>query len=366
MLRRHLRRARRAAGSLSSARASSRPSCATSFGLTGLAGARERPACRPARRSCPARRITIQRRTCVMATHRDGDVAARVDRALRRDRRVAAPDPASFLRDLPGGDIAAPAGCTRGRRPAASAGSKAGAAKCSSRSKPGADGTHPPLPSATIRRGRTGRCGARGDRQHRSGLPADQQIVQPELLGTRPVDRGQICSSRSSRTGIARLEPAPPMRDDAARTRASASQQDILDDPRPRARDPPCRCRLVQRLRARDPCAQQPVLQPRGPGHPLRREPAPCRHAAGHRPVSRNMEDALRRTYDATPDPKLVVAVGDCGCTGGIFGDSYAVCGPLSNLIPVDVAVPGCPPPPIDILRGILAALRVKHKTLPR
>ena len=75
-------------------------------------------------------------------------------------------------------------------------------------------------------------------------------------------------------------------------------------------------------------------------------------------PVSRHMEVALRRTYDATPDPKLVVAVGDCGCTGGIFGESYASCGRVSNVIPVDVAVPGCPPPPIEILRGILTAVR--------
>src|SRR5499427_4798441 len=63
-------------------------------------------------------------------------------------------------------------------------------------------------------------------------------------------------------------------------------------------------------------------------------------------PVSRNMALALRRTYDATPAPKLVVAVGDCGCSGGIFGEGYASCGRVSNLIPVDVAVVGCPPPP--------------------
>ena len=74
-------------------------------------------------------------------------------------------------------------------------------------------------------------------------------------------------------------------------------------------------------------------------------------------PVSRHMEVALRRTYEATPDPKLVVAVGDCGCSGGIFGESYASCGPVSNVIPVDVVVPGCPPPPTRILAGILAAL---------
>ena len=75
-------------------------------------------------------------------------------------------------------------------------------------------------------------------------------------------------------------------------------------------------------------------------------------------PVSRNMATALRRTYEATPEPKLVVAVGDCGCDGGIFGESYASLGPVSKVIPVDVWVPGCPPAPIDILRGILAAVQ--------
>src|SRR5262249_57947549 len=75
-------------------------------------------------------------------------------------------------------------------------------------------------------------------------------------------------------------------------------------------------------------------------------------------PVSKHMAIALQRTYDATPDPKLVVAVGDCGCTGGIFGESYASCGRVANVIPVDVAVPGCPPTPTALLQGILAALR--------
>ena len=74
-------------------------------------------------------------------------------------------------------------------------------------------------------------------------------------------------------------------------------------------------------------------------------------------PVAKNMEVALRRTYEATPDPKLVVAVGDCGCTGGLFGESYASCGRVSNVIPVDVAVPGCPPSPRQILSGILTAI---------
>jgi Ni,Fe-hydrogenase III small subunit len=79
-------------------------------------------------------------------------------------------------------------------------------------------------------------------------------------------------------------------------------------------------------------------------------------------PVAKNMEVALRRTYDATPDPKLVVAIGNCGCTGGIFGESYASRGRVSNVIPVDVAVPGCPPNPRQILSGILTAI---SRTVP-
>ena len=79
-------------------------------------------------------------------------------------------------------------------------------------------------------------------------------------------------------------------------------------------------------------------------------------------PVSRNMETALKRTYDATPEPKLVVALGDCGCNGGIFGESYASCGGVSKVIPVDVAVPGCPPTPHAIMQGILTAITISSR----
>jgi Ni,Fe-hydrogenase III small subunit len=75
-------------------------------------------------------------------------------------------------------------------------------------------------------------------------------------------------------------------------------------------------------------------------------------------PVSRHMELALRRTWEATPAPKLVVAVGDCGSGTGIHCSGYAACGGVASVLPVDVAVPGCPPPPIEILRGILTAVR--------
>jgi len=73
--------------------------------------------------------------------------------------------------------------------------------------------------------------------------------------------------------------------------------------------------------------------------------------------VSRNMEEALRRTLEAVPEPKLVVAVGDCGCDGGIFGENYASRGRVANVIPVDVAVPGCPPAPAAIMQAIVTAV---------
>jgi len=74
-------------------------------------------------------------------------------------------------------------------------------------------------------------------------------------------------------------------------------------------------------------------------------------------PVTQNMAVPLRKTYEATPDPKLVVAVGDCARTCGVFAGSYAVAGPVDRIIPVDVYIDGCPPEPFEILQGILAAV---------
>ena len=74
-------------------------------------------------------------------------------------------------------------------------------------------------------------------------------------------------------------------------------------------------------------------------------------------PVTRNMAEPLRRTYEATPDPKIVIAIGDCANNCGVFKDSYAVVGSVDKVIPVNVFVPGCPPEPVDILRGILSAI---------
>ncbi len=74
-------------------------------------------------------------------------------------------------------------------------------------------------------------------------------------------------------------------------------------------------------------------------------------------PAAHNMEIALRRTYEATPTPKIVIAVGDCGCTGGIFGESYASRGSVDKVIPVDARIPGCPPSPTVLLQAILRAI---------
>ncbi len=74
-------------------------------------------------------------------------------------------------------------------------------------------------------------------------------------------------------------------------------------------------------------------------------------------PVSRHMEEALRRVHAATPDPKLVIAIGDCGANGGEFGVSYACAGPVSKVVPVDAVITGCPPTPLDLMRGILEAI---------
>jgi Ni,Fe-hydrogenase III small subunit len=75
-------------------------------------------------------------------------------------------------------------------------------------------------------------------------------------------------------------------------------------------------------------------------------------------PVTKNMRMALERTYDATPNPKWVVAIGDCARDGGCFAGSYAVVGGASAVVPVDLHIPGCPPPPLEILRGLLALLQ--------
>ena len=78
-------------------------------------------------------------------------------------------------------------------------------------------------------------------------------------------------------------------------------------------------------------------------------------------PVTANMREALERTYAATPDPKWVVAVGDCGRDGGVFAGGYACVGGVAEVVPVDLHVPGCPPSPTRLLEGLLALLQVQR-----
>ena len=75
-------------------------------------------------------------------------------------------------------------------------------------------------------------------------------------------------------------------------------------------------------------------------------------------PVTKNMREALERTYNATPDPKWVVAVGACAADGGVFAGSYAVAGGVKDVVPVDLHIPGCPPNPRQLLAGLLALLQ--------
>ena len=76
-------------------------------------------------------------------------------------------------------------------------------------------------------------------------------------------------------------------------------------------------------------------------------------------PVTKNMREALLRTYNATPDPKWVIAIGHCAVDGGVFAGSYAVVGGVQEVIPVDLHIPGCPPPPTELLKGLIALLEV-------
>ncbi len=157
--------------------------------------------------------------------------------------------------------------------------------------------------------------------------------------------------------GGVRTEPLPAA-DDALRVEAARLQQDILDI-------------LGRALTIREVDAgscngceleihalTNPYYNLEGAGIRFVASPRHADMLLVTGPVSRNMAQALRRTYDAAPDPKLVVAAGQCACDGGIFGEGYATCGRVDRIIPVDVAVPGCPPAPIEIMRGILTAVR--------
>jgi Ni,Fe-hydrogenase III small subunit len=79
-------------------------------------------------------------------------------------------------------------------------------------------------------------------------------------------------------------------------------------------------------------------------------------------PVTANMKTALERTYNATPAPKWVVALGDCACTGGLFKGSYACIGAVEDVVPVDLRIPGCPPRPVEILSGLIALIEMASR----
>jgi Ni,Fe-hydrogenase III small subunit len=79
-------------------------------------------------------------------------------------------------------------------------------------------------------------------------------------------------------------------------------------------------------------------------------------------PVTANMKTALERTYNATPAPKWVVALGDCACTGGLFKGSYACIGAVEDVVPVDLRIPGCPPRPVEILSGLIALIETASR----
>jgi len=80
-------------------------------------------------------------------------------------------------------------------------------------------------------------------------------------------------------------------------------------------------------------------------------------------PVTKNMREALERTYNATPDPKWVVAVGDCACNSGVFAGSYACVGSVSEVVPVDLHIRGCPPSPVELLKGLISLLAPAGET---
>ena len=80
-------------------------------------------------------------------------------------------------------------------------------------------------------------------------------------------------------------------------------------------------------------------------------------------PVTQNMKVALERAHAATPDPKWIVALGDCACTGGLFKGSYACAGAVESVLPVDLHIPGCPPRPAEILQGLIALMDAASRT---
>src|SRR5579864_252447 len=190
--------------------------------------------------------------------------------------------------------------------------------------------------------------------QHRRRLSALQQVVQLLVFGTRPLMR-RILLESFTHGPLTETAPAPG---DTALAELAASV------------DRAARRRLGRSLAIREVDAgscngcELEIHALNNAFYDLERFGlrfvASPRHAdvllvTG--PVTRNMREALERTYRATPDPKWVVALGDCAFDGGIFSESYAVTGGVSQVVPVDLHIRGCPPAPVEILKGLIALL---------
>jgi Ni,Fe-hydrogenase III small subunit len=284
------------------------------------------------------------------ATDERGDVAARVAvrfdevfESLRLLRQMAVGMPAGDIR-IAGRPAARRRRPRRGRRLARRS---AGRRPVRRRRQPG------PRPSPRSLVAGLAGAGARGDEGHRPRLPADQQVLQPFLQRSRPV----IPLLRHIfRTGIL-TEPMPE---------AEGGPQREID----RLHDEILRI-LGRALTIREVDAgscnaceleihalNNPYYNLEGRGIKFVASPRHADMLLVTGPVTKNMENALRIAHDCTPDPKLVVAVGDCGCNGGVFGESYASCGAVGNVVEVDLRIPGCPPTPLALMQGILAAVR--------
>ena len=202
---------------------------------------------------------------------------------------------------------------------------------------------------------------SRNRRQHRRRLPALQQIVQLLLLRARSVMRRTLFESLTRGP----LTEKPPLPDDAALAELAASVERAA------------RRRLGRSLAIREVDAgscngcELEIHALNNAFYDLERFGlrfvASPRHAdvllvTG--PVTRNMRQALERTYNATPDPKWVVAVGACAADGGLFAGSYGVVGGVNAVVPVDLHIPGCPPSPLQLLKGLLALLDKGNKGL--
>ena len=220
----------------------------------------------------------------------------------------------------------------------ASASSRDGAARCSVALEAGAARAHPPLSPARSIVAELAGPRARDQRQHRSGFSADQQVLQPVLQWPRSVTHAEDAHPNRPHRHRDRSQPPP---DDALRVARSAAGTHS-EGHGAGAHHPPVDAGSCNGCELEIHALNNPIYNLEGLG--IRFVASPATRTCCWSPAGRHMEVALRRTYAATPDPKLVVALGDCGCTGGIFGESYASLGRVSNVIPVDVAVPGCPP----------------------